>query len=182
MMRTTHFVLAALLTATISTAAMAEDFEISAGQITFVHDPVPPPPLPPPPVQCFAIVGTSSATLAGNDQTLAFGSGSGFAVGCAFDAPLENGAVAIFAGGIVWKSPEGNLRGTFELTDFPVFDENGLVQGVFQAIIKIKFRGGTGKYKKAKGEAVATGFDFPFGGPFGAGVFADSVEGTLTLQ
>ena len=106
--------------------------------------------------------------------------GTAAATGCAFLEPVD-GVVAQFTGSFTWQTAEGALRGTFELLDYPTeFD------GVFAAVIFITFDGGTGRFKKATGTAIAEGFDFPFGGlsgdPFAAGVAANIVEGQLNFK
>jgi hypothetical protein len=105
--------------------------------------------------------------------------GTAVATGCALLVPVD-GVAAHFTGSFTWQTANGALRGTFELLDYPTEFE-----GVFAAVIFIKFDGGSGRFKKTSGTAIAEGFDFPFGGlsgdPFAAGVVANIVEGQLNL-
>ena len=188
MLRWTQFILVAGIILLVSPAAVAGEVRISGGGFQFLHAPVNPQAeigtpggptgycLFPPGLQFSVQSDTFFGSLATKQGALEF-SGSGEASGCAYLEPIF-GVAATFSGSFTWSTAAGDLKGTFELLDF-VTDN----PAVFDAVIFIKFKGGTGKFSSAKGGAIATGVDLPFGGlgeDFStAGVIAENITGKI---
>ena len=170
--------------------ANAGKVRIVGGGFEFVHAPVNP--MPENPDLCFgpqgevlglrfSVTGTSFNTALETSKKEFQLGGAGAASGCAFFEPIC-GVAAQFSGSVTWQTAEGDqLHGTFELFDFPT--DNPIV---FEAIIFIRFEGGTGVFKNAEGTAIAEGVDLPFGGlggyPSAAGVAATFVCGEIKLK
>ncbi|KAA5545528.1 hypothetical protein FYK55_07755 [Roseiconus nitratireducens] len=175
------------ITATFSPAVFADKTTIIGGEITFAHvaiDPTAPPDgfCDDPPGALYSVESDALfGSLETRQETLAF-SGAGQATGCAYLVPLDDGTAARFTGSFVWHTEDGDLNGTFELID-GVIDG---VTGVFSAVVFIEFTGGTERFQKARGSAVAIGYDFPFGGLGGnvdvGGLAAQIIAGEMKLK
>ena len=194
MLRWKEFVMLAGVTLLVSTAALAEELKIVGGGFEFEHAPVDPlaevgSPGGPvgycflPPGLRFNVTSRSFGGLLHTQDGPLFFDGEGEASGCAFQQPIL-GLAAEFSGSFTWQTENGDLlRGTFRLYDF-VTD----FEGVFSALVFIKFDGGTGQFASAKGRAVAQGVDLPFGGlgvlddgEVKAGVAAEIIAGKIEL-
>ncbi len=180
MLRSNRVLLVAFISVLAPLSASADKVDIAGSAFVFLHAPVDPP--MPPDAPCFNITSDilSWGTLVTKKASIPF-MFIGDATGCVFFPPID-GVAAEFEGSFTWLTAEGELRGTFVLQDFPTG-----MDGVFAVVIFIKFDGGTGKFRNAKGDAIAEGFDFPFGGlglpenPLG-GIFAQVTEGELKLK
>ena len=184
MLRSNRVLLVAFISVLAPLSASADKVDIAGSDFVFLHAPVDPTGdgfcVDPPGLLFNVTSDIFSGTLVTKKASIPF-VGIGDATGCVFFPPID-GVAAEFEGSFTWLTAEGELRGTFVLQDFPTVD-----LGVFAVVIFIKFDGGTGKFRNAKGDAIAEGFDFPFGGlglpenPLG-GIVAQVTEGELKLK
>ncbi len=181
MLRGNKLAFAALLTMLLPATASAETVEITGGGFVFTHAPAVPSGIClNPPGLYIRVKSQSFYGDFSTENATVFFAGDGKAAGIAYLQPVD-GVAAEFTGSFTWQTPGGELRGTFDLVNYPT--ANPLE---FEVVVWFTFTGGAGRFRGARGEAVAQGFDYPFGGLDGdlltAGVAADILEGELILR